>query len=173
MLDVHILVMPETPREFVGQCIASVVEASGAAPFPVHVHVLPGVDGHVGMARQAGYQLGCQPYVTFVDDDDYVLPNAFSCLADALRESPPAIFTREIQEQNGMQWECKERHHLAAYRRDVLSGFDFEAHPYYVDVEMAKKADKLGAIDVMEHVYVHRVRLNSSARLLRRKLHRG
>lgn len=171
-LDLHVLVMDYTPRAWLEQCRASIAEAAAAVDFPVHVHYVPGVVGHIGLARQRGYAQGSAPFMTYVDDDDYVLPHAFACLEGAMRSDPAVIFTREIREQNGHQFKSDMRHHLAVYRRDVLAGFDYQAHPTMIDVKTADHANRLGAEDVLEHVYVHRLRLNSPSRLLRRQLRR-
>lgn len=172
MLDVHIAMVNSTPPEWHRQCLESVRTAAANAPFQVNIHAFDGPMGHIGRVRAMGYGFGSAPWMTYVDDDDYVLPNAFACLVAAMASNPAVIFTREIREQNGHQYPCSVRHHMAVYRRDVLDGFDFEAHPHMIDVKTAEHANRLGADDVLEHVYVHRMRLNSPSRLLKRQLQR-
>jgi hypothetical protein len=58
MLDVHILIHPDTPRDWVTQCLDSVHEAADSAAYPVAVHTLPAVLGHIGQGRAQGYALG-------------------------------------------------------------------------------------------------------------------
>lgn len=173
MLDVHIALVQSTPPEWHRQCLRSVCEAAAAAPFRVNVHVFDGPMGHIGRVRAQGYGMGSAPWMAYVDDDDYVLPNAFACLAPAMAMNPAVIFTREIRDQNGHQYPVDIRHHMAVYRRDIMAGFDYEAHPLMVDVKTAEYASRHGAEDVMEHVYVHRLRLNSPSRLLKRELHKA
>lgn len=166
MLDVHINVMEATKPEWVGQCIQTVQAAAERATFPVAVHVFPGVPGHVGLARQRGYSAGSHPYVTFVDDDDFVLPDAFEVLRAALEQGPDAVFGREMHLQNGHLSVGRVRHHLDVYRRSITDAFEWPRWRYYQDVAIREMASKMTVIDVEEPLYVHRLLSNSNARLL-------
>lgn len=170
MLDVHVAVSAGTRPDWVRQCLDSVDVAAARAGYPVAVHIVDGVPGHIGKARTAGFSAGSAPWVTYVDDDDYVLPDAFSVLADAMAHNPAAIFTGEVVEQNGQQRPSPGRHHLSVYRRDVIAGIDLS--PWFVcaDWRMRKvvEAHPDGVIDVPECVYVHRVYFDSRARVMRR-----
>src|SRR6187549_3566859 len=97
MLDVLITVSADTPKGWVAQCQRSVAEAAGCAGYPVRVITVPGVPGHIGQAMVNGIKVGDAPYVAWVDDDDKVLPNAFSCLKSALEGGPTAVCARELQ----------------------------------------------------------------------------
>ena len=96
-IDVHLLTMNEPP-EWREACIASL---DGA---PIQLHVVPGITGHIGEARAAGFAAGSLPLVSFVDPDDLYEPSAFTQLADALDARPQAVmvYTDEaLTDENG------------------------------------------------------------------------
>lgn len=165
MLDVHILVSRDTRPEWVTQCLDSVREAIAAASFPVLLHQVDGVSGHIGAGRAAGYALGNQPYVTYVDDDDYVQPHAFAQMVGGLRAGVSAVCTPEETLQNGCLRPGAERHHLIAYRRDLL--IDHAAWTCYGDIAQMKAMGP-DAVDLPRSAYVHRLYMTSKARVLRR-----
>lgn len=165
MLDCHIIVSADTPRGWVTQCLDSVHDAADRAGFAVGIHVIDGVAGHIGRARAAGYALGAHPYVTCVDDDDYVLPNAFAQMREALVTNVSAVCTPELAWQNGTIVPGFDRHHLIAYRRDVL--IDHTQWPCCGDVAQMQ-AMGADAIDLPCRAYVHRLYMMSKARVMRR-----
>lgn len=140
------------------------------APFPVTLHVLDGVQGHIGAGRKAGFSRGSAPFATYVDDDDYLLPSAFAAIEPAMARSPAAVFTGETQEQNGHRREFAGRHHLAVYRRDVLPLVDLSLWFACADWAMRRAVERHpdGVIDVPSFDYVHRVYPRSPARTIRR-----
>lgn len=167
MIDVHIIVSHDTRPEWLAQCLGSVRIAADLADFPVVIHQVPGVPGHIGKARASGYSLGSHPYVTCVDDDDYVLPNVFTQMESAIHRGVSAVCTPEWIDRNG--WDRREkgraRHHLIAYRRDVLID-----HTQWVccgDIAQISVIPD-DAIDLQERTYVHRIYPDSRARVLRR-----
>jgi glycosyltransferase involved in cell wall biosynthesis len=164
MLDVHVLT-GSAPKAWLDQCLASIFEARGKAPFRVDVHVLAGEAGHIGRGRAAGYAMGTQPYVTFVDDDDYLLPDAFSAMNPAIDSGVTAICSTEILQFTANQVVGKSRHHLTAFRRDQIIDHTQWAACGDVAQSMCIKGD---AIDLTEPTYVYRVYVDSPARLLRR-----
>lgn len=166
MLDCHIIVSADTPRAWVMQCLDSVESAIDRAPFPVTLYVVPGVPGHIGRARAAGYAQGTGDYVTCIDDDDYLLPDAFGALAASLAERPDAIFPAELTLQNGQLRPGAQRHHLAVYRRELL--IDHAGWPCCGDVAQRMAAERGHVIDLASAVYVHRLYPTSKARTLRR-----
>ena len=171
MLDVHILTLPDTRADWQQQCIASVELAASLSDVPVHVHVVPGVRGHLGRARAAGYAAGSAPWKCYADDDDYVLPEAFERLAPYLSHDVAAVFPRERIEQNGRFHSFTHgRHHLWPVRAELALAFDHEAWPSMPDemLRRAAAADPRGVLDVDDVVYVHRVYVEQRCRALRR-----
>ncbi|NYF21920.1 hypothetical protein HDC36_003396 [Xanthomonas sp. JAI131] len=164
MLDVHVLTLPDTLPAWIEQRRASIAAAVAAAGFPVHVHELPGELGHIGRGRARGYALGTQPYVTYVDCDDYLLPVAFAALADALAAGNDAVAPGEITEQGRARNWSQRRHHLICYRRDIANAFDHAAWRVCGDLALANQTD---IHHVADHSYVHRL-YESPGRLLRR-----
>lgn len=165
MLDCHIIVSADTRREWVLQCLLSVRAAVSQAGYLVRVHLVRGTPGHIGAGRAAGYARGAQPYVTCVDDDDYVLLDAFANMRGALESGVSAVCTPEFTMQNGHIREGGARHHLIAYRRSAV--IDHAAWPCCGDVAqiVSLAAD---TVDLPRPAYVHRVYMNSKARVMRR-----
>jgi hypothetical protein len=166
VLDVHILTLPTSDPVRFRECINSVFCAVERARFEVRVRVVEGVQGHIGQGRAAAYAQGYFPYVTCVDDDDWVLPHAFRAMKEALSNGDAlAISTPERIERNGCMSDGKQRHHLIAYRRDVI--IDHADWPCCGDVAQMAAIPEDAWIDLLEPQYVHRV-YESPARLMRR-----
>ncbi|MCW0413482.1 hypothetical protein NG831_06535 [Xanthomonas sacchari] len=165
MLDVHVLTMDCTQPQWVAQRRASIAAAVDVAGFPVHVHELEGEPGHIGRGRALGYALGSQPYVTYVDCDDYLLPSAFAALADAIAAGHDAVAPGETTEQGGVRRQSPRPHHLICYRRGIANAFDHAAWRVCGDLALANQTD---IHHVVDHSYVHRL-YESPGRLLRRQ----
>lgn len=172
MLDVHVLTLEATSWHWVKQRRDSIAEAVAAAGFPVHVHEIDGELGHIGRGRARGYALGTQPYVTYIDCDDYVQPGAFAALADALAAGHEAVGPGETLERGGVRWQrharpdkCPDPHHLICYRRDVANRFDHRNWRVCGDLALAHRT-VIHRVD--DYSYVHRL-YESPGRLLRRK----
>jgi glycosyltransferase involved in cell wall biosynthesis len=171
-VDIHSLVLEQTNRDWVNKMRDSVQVAIERSPFPVHYHEVNGVLGNLGLVRAKGYSLGQAPYVTFVDDDDYLLPEAFEVVAEALAQQPAAVFPAEHTLQNGQLTYYMRRHHLPLYRRELI--INHEQFPEDGDCRQVQTVERSGLpmIDLPTSVYVYRLRLNSPARILRRELMR-
>lgn len=156
MLDVHILNYDPNP-EFWKQCIDSVNVAVNNANYPIAIHITNG-DINFGKARHEAYRLGIYPYVTFVDNDDYLLPQAFSILEPVLYQNPDAIFTRELQ--LGIDGKIRSvisgRHHLQIYKRSML--IDHESQGDFCDLRQLKSIKGKNCIDLLDQVYVWRIK---------------
>lgn len=171
MIDVHVLVMPDTPKEWIEQRRDSLSAAVAAAGYPVNVFEVPGVIGHIGKARAAGYAKGHAKYVTYVDDDDWVEENAFAILQPHLDGSTDAIFTSEwIHPDEGEPYTQAAPHHLCVYRRPVLDFIPFDQLTWAVDVHSRHEAEGRVTVHLPEAVYHYRA-LGRSAPL--RVLDRG
>jgi hypothetical protein len=166
VLDCHVIVSADTPSAWIESCLASVYREAEAAAFPVAVHVVDGVPGHIGTARHAGYALGDQRYVTCIDDDDYLLAGAFARLLEGMESNAKAISTSEIVLRNGHFIPGRQRHHLIAYRREYL--IDHSLWRCCGDVAQMLAIPSSQYVDVKDPGYVHRVYSTSKARSLRR-----
>lgn len=172
MLDVHVLTLPSTRPDWQRQCLESVHAAAALAGDAVKVHVIPGVPGNLGKARADGYAAGTAPWKCYADDDDVVLPHAFTTLLRYLDRDVAAIFPREYVEQNGRRHaKTLQRHHLWPVRADLAAQFDHAAWPSMPDemLRRAAAADPRGVLDLEEVVYVHRIYSGQRCRSLRRE----
>ena len=168
MLDVLLTVSEDTPRSFVAKCSSSVEEAARLAGFPVNVIVVPGVPGSIGDAMANGVARAENPYVCWVDDDDFVLPNAFSCLGPALRAGAPAVFARELHLMaNGHLLMPDRRHHLTAVRTEIAQAAPMRDNPGFTMFDLVRLGEQAGGIDELSWVYVYRRRANSGGAKIR------
>lgn len=151
MIDVHILSLPHRRGAKLERCLESVAVAASRAPFPVAVHVVEcEQDGHLGRGRAKGYAHGSHPYVTNVDDDDWVEPDAFAVLAEALEQDPAAVYTSFYHHRSDGIWINYSRALLRVFKRDTLEGFDFERWPAKDKEGLIYHADTKGG-----HVYIN------------------
>jgi hypothetical protein len=143
IVDTHVILLPDTPRDWWRQCRRS-LEGE-----PIRLHEVEGVAGHIGKGRAKGFRLGDAPYVSCVDPDDLVIPGAFAACIDALEKHPEACgaYTDELRMDregnisgaglwSGRPWnpllqlEPEYLHHLFVIRRR------------YVEPHLAELADK-------------------------------
>lgn len=165
-LDVHVLVSKDTKTEWVDQCLDSINVAINHCDFQINLYVIEGIPGHIGKGREIGYLKGNSKYVTCVDDDDFILPNAFKEIKPYIEKEIPAIFVRQYHLQNGKMIIGKQRHHLCVYRRDVL--INHSKYPFMEDVAQISHIIKnYEYYDLNIPLYVHRLYRNSKARTLR------
>lgn len=166
MLDVHVLVMDYTPVEWVDRCRASIDVAASHAGFPVASHFIPGILGHLGHARDAGYSAGSHPYVTHVDDDDWIEPEAFACLAEHIRAGVDAITTGEnLVHASAVVPAPDSRHHLAVFRREFIDRLGYDRFRFYPDQYLLSMCDP---VHIAACVYNHRIDMDSGSRRQRR-----
>lgn len=149
------------------QAVRSVHVAAQACEHPVFLHLVPGVVGHLGQARDRGYAQGQQPYVTFVDDDDWVEPQAFQRVIETLLKFPdtPGITTGEYTffDNGAKVAKPKARHHLAVYKRDCL--VSLADKKFYPDQWQLQQQP---LIHLEECLYNHRISMGSGSRKQRR-----
>lgn len=165
MLDVHVIISSDTPRAWVTRCVSSIRLAMGRAGFPMALHQVDGRRGHIGAGRALGYAQGDYPWVTCVDDDDLVLPNAFADMAPCFRHNVDAVGTLEIEMRNDSFRTGGHRHHLTAYRRSAL--IDHSAWACCGDVAQVRAIADGRWRDVPNPGYLWRVYEGSKARALR------
>lgn len=120
MLDVHVLLSPDTRADWQRQCLTSLTLAIGRAGYPVTLHKIDAVAGHIGQGRAKGYACGDHPWVACVDDDDVVFPDALANLAQGFRDGVAAVSTLEVEMRNNAFRIGTKRHHLSAFRRERI-----------------------------------------------------
>lgn len=114
MIDVHVLTHSGTRPEWLAQCLESL------ASEPCTVHVVAGTEGNIAAGRERGFALGHEPYLTFVDSDDYVLPGAMAALCAGLAEHD-AVVGCEAHLWGDQLRGHVPGHHLWGVRRAVLA----------------------------------------------------
>lgn len=82
--DVHVIVSPQY-EQYHEQCFDSLKDE------PINLYKIPAVDGDIGQGRYQGFHSGSGEYVSFVDDDDYIVPGTYQKLIDLLDANPDAI----------------------------------------------------------------------------------
>lgn len=171
MIDVITIIDKRTPRVWITDCIQSINRAKDRCGSIRNTIQTPGVEGHVGQAISNGLKKAKAEYVCFVDDDDLVLPNAFTCLEPYLEKRLAAVFAREFHLlANGRIIMANRRHHLSLYRRDVLESIDFTSLPVNTAPAMIREAESAGPVeDEFSWVYLYRV-YKSKAMEIRRDI---
>lgn len=167
MLDVHVLTLPGLPAEWVAHRRESLAEAAELAGVQVTVREVPGIQGHLGKSRLRAYSGAVAEYVTHVDHDDYVKPEAFAVLADAMRRGADCITTGEtlLMEDGRTRDVPQSRHHLAVFRRDRILDLGFDAFEFYPDQYLLSRHSPE---HIAQCVYVHRIFEHSASRQHRR-----
>lgn len=84
-VDVHVLAYLESPES-----LANALRRLESLPCNVWV-VRGGFPGHIGAARSFAFGLGESEYVSFVDDDDEIEPEAFGPCLEALESNPACV----------------------------------------------------------------------------------
>jgi hypothetical protein len=157
-LDVVTIISDSTPREWVDECLRSIDVAASQAGYEINMIRVPGIPGHIGNAMRAGIDRSTADWLAWVDDDDYVLPNAFACLHSHFAARPTAICAREIKlGANGHRVPSQRRHHLTAFRADVARVLPMD-RPDSSMLECVARAAELGAVvDELSWIYMHRI----------------
>lgn len=116
MIDIHVVTIHGTNQLWLDQCLKSLEHPL------VTVHMIDGIDGHIGKGRAAGYQQGSNPFVAYIDPDDYLLDRAIDRLLPWL-EKHPAITTQEIilTEKGDDTGKRRIGHQLTVYKRELVT----------------------------------------------------
>ena len=115
-VDCHVLTCSHTKQEWLGRCLKSLESE------PCNVFVIRGVDGHIGQGRAFGYSQGSAPYVTFVDDDDYVIEGVIDVCLSALNDHSAVVTKEYVEYADGSRYRMPvSNHHLVVYRRDDIA----------------------------------------------------
>ena len=169
VIDVHVLTY-DADRLKLELCLDSITHAITYAGIPVSLHVVPGPKGHIGNERARAYGLGNHPYVTCVDDDDWIEASAFSVIGEALQCRPKAVYTKAWGWQNGKRLENNLRQHLRVFRRQDVSAFDFSTWAACDSSALMAYIDTLPGetMYLNDRVYHYRIDPNSRARRILR-----
>lgn len=80
-VDVHVLLHHSAANpQWLEQCLESMRDE------PVNVYLVSSDSRNVGALRADAFALGTAPFLSFIDDDDWVAPGAFEACLDALRD---------------------------------------------------------------------------------------
>lgn len=173
--DVHVLTLETDNKDWLNQCLSSL------EPEPVNVHLIPGIVGHIGKGRAAGFSAGSSPFVSFVDSDDYVMPGAFKRAVDKLESNPnlSAVCSAEqvmdedgnVTKQNKYSNDYDELtqgqfllyvHHLVVLRRSAIEQYlDFIADipnrcEFCTWAEMMYDGHEFGYVDSVDYSWRYR-----------------
>lgn len=148
MVDTHVILLPTTDQALWKACQDSLNAE------PVNLHLIDGVDGHIGRGRAEGFKRGTSPYVSCVDPDDLVIPGAFTACLNALEKHPEACgaYTDELVIDaegrtirkglwSGREWnpllqiEPQYLHHIFVMRRKFVQQHldELQLWPYLAD----------------------------------------
>lgn len=163
-LDVHVLTMANTRAAWSAQRRISMAQAAAEAGYEVNIREIPGVLGHIGAGRAAGYAMGEAPYVTYVDDDDYVTEDAFAALLPGMLAGADAVCPGEFLDRNGQLSPALHRHHLIAYRREIAEQFPMRDWAACGDIALQASLEG-DVVDIPHCVYVHRVYMSPGRKL--------
>lgn len=126
MIDVHII---NTDRPYRKRCVDSL---SGE---PINLFEAPFIKGRIGKARVNGIKMGTSEFVSFVDDDDILVPGAFTRALDILQQGFSAYYSNHyVMDVDGKvygRWFDKpakaigfsqetQMHHIVVYRRELI-----------------------------------------------------
>lgn len=137
MIDLHILHHPAATRpEWWRVCLES-AKAAEAAGW-ITLHVIDAQDDSIGASRAEAFQRGHHPFVSYLDDDDILVPQGIPYLLAALAQYPEVcgvysdrqqideagniLFTLPRGDWSAVNQICGQDypHHLAVYRRAAL-----------------------------------------------------
>lgn len=164
MLDIHVILFNKDLMAR-RRCISSIKLAMSQVDFPICLHEVEGVVGHIGAGRAMGYSLGVFPYVTCVDDDDFILPHALLNLKPGMLANTNAVSTLEAVLENNYFLPGAQRHHLIAYKREVI--IDHSAWAALGDPAQIKSINQADWFDVSSIGYLWHKYSSSSGRALR------
>lgn len=163
MLDVHVLTLADTPAEWVRERDESIKAAVERAGFPVHVHYVDGVIGHIGQGRAKGFACGASPYVGYVDDDDFVDADIFAEMRSALESGVDGLFTREVFCHPSKLMEGNSRHNMIVVKREIADSVDWNGFPWQGDMALRRKLEAGNFVEVPASIYYYRCTGRSAA----------
>lgn len=136
MIDVHVLTYSGTVQPWLDQCLESLSREPNLT-----VHVVQGDEGNVGAGRARGYRLGTNPYVSYVDSDDYILPGAIDACLFGLKTARGVVTLERRLWGTRFDSSLQRDHHLCVYRRDDVEPWldRLHEHPIHCDILLTEK----------------------------------
>lgn len=127
MIDVAIIVLPETDRAMLERCLYSLRNER------VPVYFIEGVKGCIGHGRAESIKVGTNPYVSFVDPDDEIIPGIYAKLMGEaiVRGNPAIIYHNEIVVDSTNN----TIHHGWSYDKTTLGAVPERFHPILWDAQ--------------------------------------
>lgn len=132
-IDVHIIKHPTQDRSKTLEPLLKQLESE-----PIKVHLTPGYDRMIGRGRYEGFQLGESQLVSYVDDDDEIVPGIYSKILQEFKDEPriDGLCTREKKDKTNkrmgygkFRYKYYDRrhflrtHHISTYRRASIDPF--------------------------------------------------
>lgn len=131
MIDVHIGVSGKENPTWLARCLESLQGQ------PVCVHFVDAVPDGVGTMRAAGYSLGSNSLVSYVDPDDWVAPWLYTWAADVMEDPSVSacyanhgVYAADGETKTGMRFDrlapavgfaqAKQMHHAVVHRRSII-----------------------------------------------------
>lgn len=133
LIDVHIVRGPNENPEWWERCTNSL------QGHPINVHVVDRVEKDIRAARYNGFSQGTAPYVSFVDPDDYVLPETFEKCLDVIQTSPDNVCGVYTMSNTFNQRSSK----IKPLKSYMPWNIDYMRHPSYVHQIVVYKRDIL------------------------------
>lgn len=135
MIDIHLL---QHPRQDRLDNILSLTEKLSGVP-GVYLQILQGHKDNITTGRLQGFNSGWQKYVSFVDDDDDILPEIIPQCVEILEANPHLAAVVTMEQQNNKSSciiphrksqellispkELNYVHHLVVLRRSILNKY--------------------------------------------------
>ena len=123
LIDVHVLVYPCSPQNWLDQCLDSLKNE------PINLFIINAEDNryeNIGNYRIEGFSKGTEKYVSYVDADDYIIPGTFSKIINDLHDSPNVACTLEklyYEERKEFHPVAVSNHHIKVFKRPFIKNF--------------------------------------------------
>lgn len=153
MIDVHILTLPDECSILLKECMQSLRHD------PIVLHVVPGVEGHLGKGRSKALRKGTNEWVGWVDPDDVAIPGSYEKML-AVASDTSFVWMNElvwdVNPQNMYTPTCQSvrtiPHHMHIIHRDVIDYTEIEEvtsnfyHPLHKLSLQGKHINEIGYI---------------------------
>jgi len=126
MIDVHVI---QTGRKYAKECLDSLHDE------PINLFLSKFIEGRIGLARVKAIMEGNSEFVSFVDDDDILVPGTFGIALEVLKKGYSAYYTNHFvmdsEKKVYGKWFHKpakpigfsqniQMHHVVVYRRSII-----------------------------------------------------